>query len=471
MAASLLLRQGRARALKTVLLEGGVFRGLAPAVSLSAESGRNEKERPPNPKKQSPPKNVVAAQEGGTPLATPAAPELSQQLSSPTSPPAAARPGGTLAPPNPGDSTLFTDRGRPRFPSRKTLVEFPRKVLSPFSQQGSDSAATQASRGRAGDATSSSSSSSSSDSESDDEEEGDGSEAVRPVKSTSPGGSPKAEAPRSLAGGAPQTGVPAEARPGPQQPHPDLAAAERPRQAKGKGGSGAPEDRRAPKAAAPGSRGGPGAARQSETPSQKIPRSEEADAESQKPPEVKTSLPDPTKSGLSTAPRGGPASAEPAATPAGARLPATPLETGERPLGERVPEPGGQVASPLFSRAPLGGQAAEGVAEAKGELLEGRPLVQGPKAVPDGQDEGAEKKALRPEEEAGIAGDAAPGTAGRDATQEPTPAAAAAEPFDNSTYRNLQHHEYSTYTFLDLNVELSKFRMPQPSSGRQSPRH
>ena len=54
---------------------------------------------------------------------------------------------------------------------------------------------------------------------------------------------------------------------------------------------------------------------------------------------------------------------------------------------------------------------------------------------------------------------------------EPTPAAAAAEPFDNSTYRNLQHHEYSTYTFLDLNVELSKFRMPQPSSGRQSPRH
>ncbi|XP_047653329.1 NADH dehydrogenase [ubiquinone] flavoprotein 3, mitochondrial isoform X2 [Phacochoerus africanus] len=55
--------------------------------------------------------------------------------------------------------------------------------------------------------------------------------------------------------------------------------------------------------------------------------------------------------------------------------------------------------------------------------------------------------------------------------KKPTPAAVAAEPFDNSTYRNLQHHEYSTYTFLDLNVELSKFRMPQPSSGRQSPRH
>ncbi|XP_010833216.1 PREDICTED: NADH dehydrogenase [ubiquinone] flavoprotein 3, mitochondrial isoform X2 [Bison bison bison] len=61
MAASLLLRQGRAGALKTVLLEAGVFRGVAPAVSLSAESGKNEKGLPPNPKKQSPPKKPVSA--------------------------------------------------------------------------------------------------------------------------------------------------------------------------------------------------------------------------------------------------------------------------------------------------------------------------------------------------------------------------------------------------------------------------
>ncbi|XP_008975832.3 NADH dehydrogenase [ubiquinone] flavoprotein 3, mitochondrial isoform X2 [Pan paniscus] len=51
------------------------------------------------------------------------------------------------------------------------------------------------------------------------------------------------------------------------------------------------------------------------------------------------------------------------------------------------------------------------------------------------------------------------------------PAPVPAEPFDNTTYKNLQHHDYSTYTFLDLNLELSKFRMPQPSSGRESPRH
>ncbi|XP_074760386.1 NADH dehydrogenase [ubiquinone] flavoprotein 3, mitochondrial isoform X3 [Athene noctua] len=52
---------------------------------------------------------------------------------------------------------------------------------------------------------------------------------------------------------------------------------------------------------------------------------------------------------------------------------------------------------------------------------------------------------------------------------------AAAEPppeeFDNSTYKNLQHHEYNIYTFVDSVAALSKFRQPQPSSGRPSPRH
>ncbi|XP_031204005.1 NADH dehydrogenase [ubiquinone] flavoprotein 3, mitochondrial isoform X2 [Mastomys coucha] len=42
---------------------------------------------------------------------------------------------------------------------------------------------------------------------------------------------------------------------------------------------------------------------------------------------------------------------------------------------------------------------------------------------------------------------------------------------DTTTYKNLQHHDYNTYTFLDLNLDLSKFRLPQPSSGRESPRH
>ncbi|XP_048202146.1 NADH dehydrogenase [ubiquinone] flavoprotein 3, mitochondrial isoform X2 [Perognathus longimembris pacificus] len=54
---------------------------------------------------------------------------------------------------------------------------------------------------------------------------------------------------------------------------------------------------------------------------------------------------------------------------------------------------------------------------------------------------------------------------------EPAQAPAPPEPFDNTTYRNLQHHDYNAYTFLDVNLDLSRFRLPQPSSGRESPRH
>uniref|UniRef100_A0A8C9Z2G7 NADH dehydrogenase [ubiquinone] flavoprotein 3, mitochondrial n=1 Tax=Sander lucioperca TaxID=283035 RepID=A0A8C9Z2G7_SANLU len=40
------------------------------------------------------------------------------------------------------------------------------------------------------------------------------------------------------------------------------------------------------------------------------------------------------------------------------------------------------------------------------------------------------------------------------------------EPFDNSTYKNYQHHNYTPFTFADLDVEMAKFRLPQPSSIR-----
>ncbi|NWH70855.1 NDUV3 dehydrogenase, partial [Piaya cayana] len=60
----------------------------------------------------------------------------------------------------------------------------------------------------------------------------------------------------------------------------------------------------------------------------------------------------------------------------------------------------------------------------------------------------------------------------RSTIEEDTPAAEPApEEFDNTTYKNLQHHEYNIYTFADSVVGLSKFRQPQPSSGRPSPRH
>ncbi|NWY73952.1 NDUV3 dehydrogenase, partial [Erithacus rubecula] len=52
--------------------------------------------------------------------------------------------------------------------------------------------------------------------------------------------------------------------------------------------------------------------------------------------------------------------------------------------------------------------------------------------------------------------------------EEKTPAP---EEFDNSTYKNLQHHDYHTFTFHDYVAVLAKYRQPQPSSGRPSPRH
>ncbi|KFW09339.1 hypothetical protein N326_09808 [Eurypyga helias] len=64
------------------------------------------------------------------------------------------------------------------------------------------------------------------------------------------------------------------------------------------------------------------------------------------------------------------------------------------------------------------------------------------------------------------AGVQAGGRSSTEAAAEPAP-----EEFDNSTYKNLQHHEYNTYTFFDSVATLSKFRQPQPSSGRPSPRH
>ncbi|NXQ55695.1 NDUV3 dehydrogenase, partial [Anthoscopus minutus] len=61
--------------------------------------------------------------------------------------------------------------------------------------------------------------------------------------------------------------------------------------------------------------------------------------------------------------------------------------------------------------------------------------------------------------------------AGESSTTEETTTQPAAEEFDNSTYKNLQHHEYHTFTFHDYITILAKYRQPQPSSGRPSPRH
>ncbi|KAB0374089.1 hypothetical protein FD755_014345 [Muntiacus reevesi] len=474
MAASLLLRQGRAGALKTVLLEAGVFRGLAPAVSLSAESGKNEKGLPPNPKKQSPPKNVVEPKERGQQLAPPTADAVSKPLSAPTSSPSVVSQSRTLASPSPDASVLHTDQGLPKLLSRKTLVEFPQKVVSPFRKQGSDSEAAQWGRRGMDDSSSSSSSSSSSDSESD--EEGDRSGTDPQVKSKRKGGSPVAEASRSSADRAPKTEILTKEKTVAQQPQLDLTPAERPRQAKKKGASSQPlEDRKdpKPKTTAPKSHAAEESMKQNvkEKQSQKISRANKIDRESQKPLEVKKVLSDRTMWGLSTHPDGSPAPTPSPGARAGGQ-PLAPPEARGSLLEKKVPEADGELALPLFKTEKVEKQAAEGILKAEEEILEDQLPMQNLKPAPvQNKDFLDEKPAvLKLEEKGGIMEDSAAQVEGQDHTQEPA-STTPTEPFDNTTYKNLQHHDYSTYTFLDLNLDLSKFRMPQPSSGRESPRH
>ncbi|NXB82209.1 NDUV3 dehydrogenase, partial [Donacobius atricapilla] len=69
-------------------------------------------------------------------------------------------------------------------------------------------------------------------------------------------------------------------------------------------------------------------------------------------------------------------------------------------------------------------------------------------------------------QEAGVQAGESSTTEGTALNSKPAP-----EEFDNSTYKNLQHHEYHTFTFHDYIAVLAKYRQPQPSSGRPSPRH
>ncbi|XP_029796467.1 NADH dehydrogenase [ubiquinone] flavoprotein 3, mitochondrial [Suricata suricatta] len=227
---------------QTVLLDTQAFRGLAPSVSLSAESGKSEKGLPPTPKKQSPPKtcprgrqieDVVEPKERGTLLATPTAAEWSRNASSPSSHPPVVAPGGAVAGPGPGPhgGPLITDEGPLGFLSRKTVVEFPQKVLSPLRKPGSDSNALQESSGD--DSSSSSSSSSSSDSES--EEEGQSARADPRVASRGHRGLPGPQASRPLEERVPGIGASAKEK---ARSQPDLTPPERPRQAKKKGDMG-----------------------------------------------------------------------------------------------------------------------------------------------------------------------------------------------------------------------------------------
>uniref|UniRef100_A0A3Q2HH75 NADH:ubiquinone oxidoreductase subunit V3 n=1 Tax=Equus caballus TaxID=9796 RepID=A0A3Q2HH75_HORSE len=417
---------------------------------------------------------VVEPKERGRLLATPAAAELSHSLSSPRSYPSVASEGGMVASPKPDDHRLFTDEGVPKRLSRKTLVEFPQKVPSPFRKQGSDPEALQQSRRGTDD--SSSSSSSSSDSESD--EEGDSSGADPQVTSKGKGRFPKPEGSHSFDSRAPKTAMSTKEKARSQQPPPDLTSPERPHQAKKKGTTAKLlEDRNGagPKPAVPKSQVAGEFMKQNvkEKQLQKVFRSNEIEKERQKPFEVKKILSDHTKSGLSTQPNGGPAPTQlTEETTAGRQLRATAPEAREGGLEKQVPDPDGERAFPLFKKEDLGKQVI-GTVKAKEEILEDQVPIKNLKPVPVHKKDVFDEKTavLKLEEKGEIIEDSATQLGDQDDTQEPAQAAVPTEPCDNTTYKNLQHHDYNTFTFLDLNLELSKFRMPQPSSGRESPRH
>ncbi|XP_049730911.1 NADH dehydrogenase [ubiquinone] flavoprotein 3, mitochondrial isoform X1 [Elephas maximus indicus] len=460
MAPPLLLRQGLAGALKTGL-QAGFLRGLASTIPLSAESGKSEKGLPPNPKKQSKPKHVVEPKARGKLLASHPAAGLSKKPSPPSSYPSVVNKGDMVASPDPDDLTLLTDDGGPRFLARKTLVEFPQKVASPFRKQASDLGTQQGCRTAAEDSSSSSSSSSDSDSESEEEE--DVSEVGPRVASKAQGKFPKSKA--SFEDRTPKIVIAAKEETWSQTPHTDSTYPEKPRQ---------PEKKTAPQAEV-----GEGVMKQyvKEKQSQKVFRVNEMDKKSQKPGELKHSLPDHTDSGSSVPPS---PVLMPLAEETGAerQLHAAPPETrGKNMEEEQVPEPKGQEASPHSRKEDLRKQVAVGNMKAapqtKEVVLEDQVPVGSVKTVPaQNQDVSSEKiPALTLEEKGEISQDSATQLEDPDNIQETEQAAAPASPSDTTTYKNLQHHDYNAYTFIDLNLELSKFRMPQPSSGRESPRH
>ncbi|XP_051009339.1 NADH dehydrogenase [ubiquinone] flavoprotein 3, mitochondrial [Acomys russatus] len=470
MAVSLLLRGGRIRALKPVLLEARVFRELASTVPLSTESGKSEKGTQPIPKKQSAPKDVVGAEERGKLLATHTAAALSKSTSPPGSYPSVENTGGAVAGLHPGGSRLLTDEGLPKRLSRKTLVEFPQKVPSPPRARGSDSEARQKVTGDSP----SSSSSSSSDSDSDGEEPN--SDVRHQVASKGKAGFSKPEASRAFENAAPKITAPAKEKPRVQKPHTAVSYPEKSLQPKKKGtftklGEDHRETRSRP--ATPSSRSTEISEENvEEEPQRGKPRPNKTGKERPKPFEAEGILLDHTKTRPSAQLTSGPVPTMRTQEDSVEQLPAAaPGAGGARHLEPEVPEPEWKAASPVVRKESLEKQVPEGRSKAKEETLEDQKLGRYLKTVPAQKKDTFDEKAgpqLEGQFQEAV-GEAPPIDAGPpqeipDDTQEPAPT-------DTSTYKNLQHHDYHTYTFLDLNLDLSKFRMPQPSSGRESPWH
>ncbi|KAB5577334.1 hypothetical protein PHYPO_G00208660 [Pangasianodon hypophthalmus] len=141
-------------------------------------------------------------------------------------------------------------------------------------------------------------------------------------------------------------------------------------------------------------------------------------------------------------------SKEPASDVKTGAVPKRAPDIAAKPTPEVILDPATKVASKPEVEIKAAPETTEAVAAAE-ELVDPAPVIT------DAEEVRAEPEVAAAPEEAA----AAP-------APEPEP-----EPFDNTTYKNLQHHSYNMYTFVDMDVEMAKHRLPQPSTGRPSPRH
>ncbi|MEJ1288072.1 NADHubiquinone oxidoreductase core subunit V3 [Cricetulus griseus] len=284
---------------------------------------------------------------------------------------------------------------------------------------------------------------------------------------------PEASGPR-----APKITVPAKEKAKVQKPRTDVTYPERSQQPKKKGAVTKPvedskETRSKPMTSRSQSSGMLGTNSKEELPQGK-PRPSKTRKESPKPFEAEGILPIHPSARLTGGPVPTPRTTE---ASAGEQLPAATSRAKARHPEPKEPEPEWKAAAPqvLVGKENLEKQVPEGCSKAKGETLEDQKPVRYSKTVPVEKQDTLEERAGpqlegRFQEAVGEAPptDAGPPQEAPDDTQEHK---LAPEWTVITTYKNLQHHGYNTYTFLDLNLDLSKFRMPQPSSGRESPRH
>lgn len=380
MAVSLLLRGGRIRALKAVLLEARVFPGeLVSVVRLSTESEKSAKEKELHPKTQSVLKDV-GAEERGKLLTAHTAAALSKNSPPPSSYPSVENTGGAVAGPHPGGSLLPTDEGLPKHLSRKTLVAFPQKVMPPPQARGSDSKA-QGHVQKVTNDSSSSSSSSSSDSDSDGEEH-DSDRAPR-VASKGKAGSSKPEASRPLTTGAPKITVSAKEKAKVQKPPTDVTYPEKTLQPKKKWTKPVEDSKEArskPVTSRPQS---------SEMLEQNVkeehqrgkPRPDKTGKESAKPCEAEGILPSHGKVRVPTQPTSGPVPTTQIQEASAEHPPAVAPRKGARYPEPKVPEPGWKTSSPLLRKESAEKQVPEGGSQVQ-EVLEDQKPVSYSKTLP-----------------------------------------------------------------------------------------